>query len=97
MFAGRGAARVAAISLSVIMMSRMPRPRAIELPRLRAMVVEWFESVCTSLAVTAPRCGPESRCWGALVSWFRRRGVCCIRLVGGVMDPIEGCPCCCPA
>ena len=48
----RGAARVAAISLSVIMMSRMPRPRAIEEPRLRAMVVEWFESVCTSLAVT---------------------------------------------
>ena len=50
--AGRGAARVAAISLSVIMMSRMPKPRAIELPRLRAMAVEWFESVCTSLAVT---------------------------------------------
>ena len=45
-YAGR--ARVAAISLSVIMMSRMPRPRAIELPRLRAMAVEWFESVCTS-------------------------------------------------
>ncbi len=33
------------------MMSRMPRPRAIEAPKLRAMVVEWFESVCTSLAV----------------------------------------------
>ena len=49
---GRRRARVAAISLSVIMMSRMPRPRAIELPRLRAMVVKWFESVCTSLAVT---------------------------------------------
>ena len=52
MFARRRAARVAAISLSVIMMRRMPRPRAVELPRLRAMVVEWFESVCTSLAVT---------------------------------------------
>jgi len=48
-----GAARVAAISERVIMMSRMPRPRAIEAPKLRAMVVEWFESVCTSLvAVT---------------------------------------------
>ena len=35
---GRRAARVAAISLSVIMMSRMPRPRAIEAPLLRAMV-----------------------------------------------------------
>ena len=49
---GRRRARVAAISLSVIMMSRMPRPRAMDEPRLRAMVVEWFESVCTSLAVT---------------------------------------------
>ena len=52
---GRGRARVAAISLSVIMMSRMPKPRAMEAPRLRAMVVKWFESVCTSLAVTLLR------------------------------------------
>ena len=36
---GRRRARVAAISLSVIMMSRMPRPRAILAPRLRAMVL----------------------------------------------------------
>ena len=33
-----GAARVAAISERVIMTSRMPRPRAILAPRLRAMV-----------------------------------------------------------
>ena len=46
LYAGR--ARVAAISLSVIMMSRMPSPRAMEAPMLRAMVVKWFESVCTS-------------------------------------------------
>ena len=36
---GRRRARVAAISESVIMMSRMPRPRAIEAPMLRAMVL----------------------------------------------------------
>ena len=35
---GRRRARVAAISERVIMMSRMPRPRAILAPRLRAMV-----------------------------------------------------------
>ena len=34
-----GYARVAAISLSVIMMSRMPSPRAMEAPKLRAMVL----------------------------------------------------------
>ena len=36
---GRRRARVAAISERVIMMSRMPRPRAILAPRLRAMVL----------------------------------------------------------
>ena len=41
---GRRRARVAAISERVIMMSRMPRPRAILAPRLRAMVIA-FESM----------------------------------------------------
>jgi len=65
-----GRARVAAISDRVIMMSRMPRPRAIELPRLRAMVVEWFESVCASLAVTLLRDALSNLGGRPLVSMF---------------------------
>ena len=57
-----------------------------------------FKSVCTSPSlVTAPRCGAESRRADPSFLCFRRMGVCCIRLVGGVMAPIDGCPCCCPA
>jgi len=73
-----GRARVAAISERVIMMRRMPRPRAIEAPRLRAMVVEWFESVCASPSPSRLRdAGPNlgvgepsfrgSGAWGCVV------------------------------
>ena len=72
LYAGR--ARVAAISLSVIMMSRMPRPRAMEAPMLRAMVVERFESVCTSLAVTLLRDALSNLGGGPLVFLCPARG-----------------------
>ena len=55
-----GRARVAAISERVIMMSRMPRPRAILAPRLRAMVAAMFEMKhCVAMGRQLRDAGPN--------------------------------------
>ena len=70
---------------------------AVYVPELPALQVSVMVNLLHGASPSAPRCGPESRCWGALVSWFRRPLWVWRRLVGAAAAPIEGCPCCCPA